>query len=36
MPTESRTGELTGPASKIIPDSFTPLLGTTTMDALPR
>ena len=34
-PTESRTGELTGPASMIRPDSFTPLFGVTTMAALP-
>ena len=35
IPTESRTGELTGPASMIRPDTFTPLLGVTTMAALP-
>ena len=34
-PTESRTGELTGPASMIRPDTFTPSLGRTTMAALP-
>ena len=35
VPTESRTGELTGPASMIRPDSFTPLFETTIMAALP-
>ena len=35
VPTESRTGELTGPASMIRPDTFTPLFGTTSMAALP-
>jgi hypothetical protein len=36
VPTETRTGELTGPASMIRPDSFTPRFGTTIIAALPR
>jgi hypothetical protein len=36
IPTESRTGEFTGPASMIIPDNFTPTFGTTIIAALPR
>ena len=35
VPTETRTGDLTGPASMIRPDSFTPLFRTTIMAALP-
>ena len=35
VPTESSTGELTGPASMMRPDSFTPRLGSTIMTALP-
>ena len=36
VPTETRTGDLTGPASMMRPDSFTPLFLTTIMAALPR
>jgi hypothetical protein len=36
VPTESRTGEVTGPASMMSPESFTPRLGTTIMAGLPR
>ena len=36
VPTESRAGEVTGPASMMSPDSFTPTFGATTMAGLPR
>jgi hypothetical protein len=35
-PTETSTGELTGPASTIRPDTVTPVFGRTTRAALPR
>src|SRR5580692_6315660 len=35
VPTESRTGELTGPASKISPDTLTPVFGATTIGVMP-
>ncbi len=35
VPTESRAGELTGPASKIRPETFTPVFGATTMGITP-
>src|SRR5690242_15957363 len=36
VPTDSRTGEFAAPASKIRPDSFTPVFGATTMGVTPR
>src|SRR5262249_56387408 len=36
VPTDSRTGEFTGPASTSRPDSLTPVFGCTTMAGLPR
>ena len=35
VPTETSTGELTGPASTMRPETFTPLFGSTIRAALP-